>query len=118
MSTKFVPFTTRPLSTSRQGMTRLSGPLTAPVRQQLLRLLDGEAPLVQGLARDYAGQVHEPQLLERTQVVERRDAAAVDEAPSDAVGHRAHLVDVRAVQHPVAIGVRVDELAHAARLHP
>src|SRR3954468_14761231 len=117
MSTKFVPFTTRPLSTSRQGITLLSN-TRAPVPQQLLRLADREAPLVQPLAGDHARRVHEPQLLQRAEVVERRDAAAVDEAAADRLRHRAHLVEVGAVQHAVAVGVRVDELADAARLHP
>src|SRR3954470_8925757 len=119
MSTKFVPFTTRPLSTSRQGITRLSGPLcnTRALLQELLRLLDREAALVQRLAGDHAREVHEPHLLERAQVVERGDAAAVDEAAPDGLRDRAHLVEVRAVQHAVAIGVRVDELADTAPLH-
>src|SRR3954471_9892288 len=101
MSTKLVPLTTRPLSTSRQGMTLLSN--TGAVLQELLRLLDREAPLVQRLARDHARRVHEPHLLQRAQVVERSDAAAVDEAPADGVRHRAHLVEVGAVQHAVAV---------------
>src|SRR2546423_12626115 len=62
MSTKLVPFTTRPLSTSRQGITLLSN--TGAALQQLLRLLDREAPLVQRLAGDHARQVHEPHLLQ------------------------------------------------------
>src|SRR3954464_11861877 len=116
MSTKFVPFTTRPLSTSRHGITRLSN--TRPLLQELLRLLDREAPLVERLAGDHAREVHEPHLLEGAQVVERGDPAAVDEAAADGLGDRAHLVEVWAVQHAVAIRVRVHELAHAARLHP
>src|SRR3954464_14989798 len=114
MSTKFVPFTTRPLSTSRHGMTRLSS--TAALPQELLRLLDREATLVERLPGDHAREVHETQLLQCAQVVERRDPARVDEAAADHLGDRAHLLEVRAVQHPVAVGVRVDELAHPARL--
>src|SRR3954469_24829720 len=117
MSTKLVPLTTRPLSTSRQGITRLRGPFTSTLRQQLLRLLDREAPLVQRLAGDHARQVHEPHLLQRTQIVERGDPAAVYEAAPDGLRDRARLVEVRAVQHAVAIGVRVDELADTAPLH-
>src|SRR4051812_6696696 len=97
MLTKFVPFTTRPRSTSRQGITLLSN--TGAALQELQRLPDREAPLVQGLAGDHPCEVHEPQLLQGAQVVERGDAAAVDEAPANRVRHRAHLVEVGAVQH-------------------
>src|SRR5205809_3804321 len=103
MSTKFVPFTTRPLSTSRHGITRLSS--TAPLPQDVLRLLDGEATLVQGLPRDHAGEIHQAKLLQRPQVVERADAARVEEAPADRLAHAPHLLEVGAVQHPVAIHV-------------
>src|SRR5436190_4231889 len=116
MSTKFVPLTTRPLSTSRHGITRLSN--TSALLQELLRLLDREAALVKRLAGDDAREVHEPHVLERAQVVERGDSAAVDEAAPDRLRDRAHLAEVGAVQHAVAVGVRVDELAHVAGLHP
>src|SRR4051812_11311431 len=103
MSTKLVPLTTRPLSTSRQGMTRLSN--TRAVLQDLLRILDCEPLFVKSLAGDHTRQVHEPQLLQGAQIVERRDPARVDEAPADRLRDRAHLVEVGAVQHAVAIGV-------------
>src|SRR4051812_11775051 len=108
MSTKLVPFTTRPLSTSRQGMTRLSSMAALP--QELVGLFDGEPALVQRLAGDHARQVHQPQLLQRAQIVERRDAARVEEAAADHARHLAYLVEVRSGQHPVAVDVRVDEL--------
>src|SRR4051794_30742467 len=101
MSTKFVPLTTRPFSTSRQGMTRLSN--TGSLLQELLCLLDREAALIQRLAGDHAREVHEPHLLESAQVVERRDPTAVDEAPADHTCHLAHLVEVGPVQHAVAV---------------
>src|SRR4051794_33199928 len=116
MSMKFVPFTTRPLSTSRHGITRLSS--TGPLLQDVLRLVDREAILVERLARDDAGEVHQAQLLEGAQVVERPDAARVEEAAADDVAHPPHLVEVGPVQHPVAVHVRVDELLHAPLLHP
>src|SRR4051812_13926730 len=98
MSTKLVPFTTRPLSTSRHGMTRLSS--IAALVQDLVGVLDREALLVQRLARDHAREVHEPQLLERAQVFERRDAAGVEEAPADDLADAPDLVQVGAVEHP------------------
>src|SRR3954469_24045467 len=116
MSTKLVPFTTRPLSTSRHGMTRLSS--TGSLAQDVLRLLDREAVLVQGLARDDAGEVHEAKLLQRTRVVGGADAAGVEEAAADHAAEAPDLVEIRAVQHPIAVDVRVDELLHAALLHP
>src|SRR4051794_21781481 len=115
MSTKLVPFTTRPLSTSRHGITRLSS--TGPLLQDVLRLADREALLVQSLPRDHPGEVHESQLLQRAQVVQRADAARVEEATADHLAHAANLVEVRAVQHPVPVNVGVDELLHAALLH-
>src|SRR3954466_4912388 len=114
MSTKLVPFTTRPLSTSRQGMTRLSSMAAFP--QEIVGLLDGEPALVERLAGDHAGEVPEPQLLQRAQVVERGDAARVEEAAADHAGHLLYLVEIRPGQHPVAVHVRVDELLHAAPL--
>src|SRR5437899_8023825 len=98
MSTKLVPFTTRPLSTSRHGITRLSS--TGPLPQYVPRVLDREATLVEGLPGHHAGEVHEAQLLQGPQVVERPDPARVEEAPPDHLAHVAHLVDVRAIQHP------------------
>src|SRR3954468_16307860 len=106
MSTKLVPLTTRPLSTSRQGMTLLSN-TRRPLLQELLRLLDREAALVQRLSRDHAREVHEAHVLQRAQLLERGEAASVEEAPADRLRLRAHLVEVRAVQHAVAVGVRV-----------
>src|SRR4051812_21328585 len=96
MSTKFVPFTTRPLSTSRHGITRLSSPLcdTRALLQQLLRLLDREPFLIERLAGDHPRQVHEAHPLEGPQVVERSDASAVDEAAADHVGDGLDLVEV------------------------
>src|SRR5436190_16110262 len=114
MSTKFVPFTTRALSTSRHGITRLSS--TGSLLEYVLRLADREAPLVERLARHDAGEIHQAQLPQRAQVVERADAARVEEAPADRLAHVAHLVEVGPVQHPVAVHVRVDELLHAALL--
>src|SRR4051812_11493935 len=101
MSMKFVPFTTRPLSTSRHGITRLSSTLALP--QHLVRLLDREALLVECLARDHAREVHEPQLPQRAEVVERADPARVEKPTADHLGDAAHLVEVGAVEHPVAV---------------
>src|SRR3954468_2567910 len=105
MSMKFVPFTTRPLSTSRQGMTRLRSNATLP--QRLDRLADREAALVQRLAGDHAGEIQQPQVAQPAQVVERGDPARVQEAAADHLGHPPHLVEVRAVEHAVVVYVRV-----------
>src|SRR5919202_6547289 len=104
MSMKFVPFTTRPLSTSRQGITRLSS-MACALAEDVLRLLHGEAVLVQRLAGDHAGQVHEAQALQRPEVVERRDPARVEEAPADDLRDPPDLLEIRALEHPVAVHV-------------
>src|SRR3954452_943697 len=99
MSTKLVPLTTRPLSTSRQGMTRLSStgargrPLAAHV-EHLVRLVDREAAFVDGLARDDARQVRQAQIAQRSQVVEGRDPAGVDPAAADDARDPPDLVQV------------------------
>src|SRR4051794_3951468 len=103
MSTKLVPFTTRPLSTSRHGITRLSSIARAPVVQDLRRVRDREAPLVERLAGDHACEVHEPQLLEPLQVLERPDPARVEEAATDHAGHALDLLEVGSVEHPVVV---------------
>src|SRR5687767_11322772 len=109
MSTKFVPFTTRPASTSRHGITRLRCTASALVEDRL-RLADRERLLVQGLADDHAREVDLPQADEPAQVVERADAAGVQEAPAHDLGDAPHLVEVDTGEHPVALDVRVDEL--------
>src|SRR5947209_12946 len=114
MSTKLVPFTTRPLSTSRHGITRLSS--IAALLQDRLRLVYGEPALVERLAGDHAREVHEPQLAQGAQVVERRDAARVEEPAPDHSRHLPHLVEIGPAQHPVAVDVRVHELRHAPAL--
>src|SRR3954451_7845824 len=98
MSTKFVPLTTRPLSTSRQGMTRLSStgargrPLAAHV-EHLVRVVDREPALVDRLARDDARQVRQTQVAQRAQVVERCDPARVDPAAADDARYPLDLVE-------------------------
>src|SRR2546429_7368408 len=103
MSTKLVPFTTRPLSTSRQGITRLSS--IAALLQDGLRLVDGEPSLVERLPRDDAGEAHEPEIAQGAKVVERGNAARVQEAAADHVRHLPHLVEIGPAEHPVAIHV-------------
>src|SRR3954454_4327614 len=100
MSTKFVPFTTRPLSTSRQGMTRLSS--TRSLLEHVLRLGHREALLVERLPGHDTGEVHQTQLLQRAQVVERADPSRVEKAAPDGLADAPHLVQVGTVQHPVA----------------
>src|SRR3954463_10725679 len=87
MSTKLVPLTTRPSSTSRQGITRLRctpsvrrrdgpvGPLGLRALvglglQGVLALGDREAPFVERLARDDAAEVDLAQVSQRAQVVQ------------------------------------------------
>src|SRR5438270_11651056 len=98
MSMKFVPFTTRPLSTSRHGITRLSSTAPLPLFEQRLRLRDAEAPLVERLAGDHARKVHEAQVAQGGEVLGRRNPARVEEAAAEHVRHVAHLVEVRAGQ--------------------
>src|SRR6185503_10006271 len=112
MLTKLVPFTTRPLSTSRHGMTRLSS------IEQLVHFGDREAALVQRLARHDTCEVDEAQRGQAAEVLERADSARVEEPPADDLADALDLVEVGALEHPVAVDVRVDELAHAAALHP
>src|SRR5687767_2403362 len=107
MSTKFVPFTTRPLSTSRHGMTRLSS------IEQLVHFADREALLVQRLARYDPGEVDEAQRAQSSEVVERSDPARVEEAAADDRADALDLLEVGTLEHPVAVDVRVDELPHA-----
>src|SRR3954453_18579575 len=117
MSTKLVPFTTRPLSTSRHGITRLSS-MRSVVPQGLVRLFDGEETLVQGLAGDHAGEVQQPQLPERAQVVERGDPAGIEEAPAHDLADALYLGQVGAAEQAVPVGVRVHELVRTLKLEP
>src|SRR5687768_6233431 len=112
MFTKLVPLTTRPWSTSRQGMTRLSS------IEQLVALADREAALVQRLARHHPGEVQKPQRAKPAEVLERADAARVEEASPDDPCDPFDLVEVGSLEHPVAVDVRIDELPHPAPLHP
>src|SRR5215208_7233327 len=108
MSTKLVPFTTRPLSTSRQGMTRLSS------IEQLVHFGDREAVLVQRLPRDDSREVHEPQRAQAAEVLERPDPAGIEEPAADDLADSVHLGEVGPLEHPVAVDVRVDELTYTA----
>src|SRR4051812_31747610 len=105
-STKFVPFTTRPASTSRQGMIRLKCKASA---QRFPGLADGEPPLVERLADNDADEVDLAQPRQGAQVLDGADPAGVEERPPDGLGHPAHLVEVGPLEHPVAVDVRVDE---------
>src|SRR5256714_14286154 len=116
MSTKFVPLTTRPLSTSRQGITRFSS-TPSILLERVDALAHGEAPLVECLSGDHAGEVHEAKIAQRAKVVDRRDPSGVDEAAADDLGHAPYLLEVGPVEHPITIHVRVDELLHPAPLH-
>src|SRR3954451_21193334 len=112
MSRNRVPLTTRPASTSMQGMTRWK--CTSGVERGLA-LGDREAAFVERLARDHAAQVDLTQAREAPQVVRRPDPARVQEAATDGLGDVADLVEVGSLEQPVAVDVRVDEGAHAAR---
>src|SRR5829696_2846192 len=129
MSTKLVPLTTRPLSTSRQGMTRRSSisglPLASfpgrarstrqpPLVQQGLGLADLKPPFVESLARDHADEVGRPQPRQRAQVIQGTDPSRIDDVAREGGAHAAHLAEVGALQHPVALDRGVDHAAHAA----
>src|SRR5258706_15532129 len=105
MSTKFVPLTTRPASTSRHGMTRLRCIARASVLEGPLALLPREAPLVERLADDDAAEVHLSQRVERHEVLELPDPAGVQEAPAHDARDPAHLVEIGALEHPVLVDV-------------
>src|SRR6267143_175105 len=97
MSTKLVPFTTRPLSTSRQGITRFKS-MASALLERLDALGHREPPLVKRLARDHACKADQPEILQRAQVVHRGDAPRVDEPPADDARNLTHLVEVRPLQ--------------------
>src|SRR5689334_22712985 len=109
MFTKFVPLTTRPLSTSRHGMMRLrcTGRPGSAV-QGRLALGDRELALVQRLADDHAAQVHLPQRGQVDEVLELADAARVDEAAAHDPGDALDLIEVRPAEQAVLVNVRVD----------
>ena len=84
-------------------MTRLSAIVSrGGASSSACALGHAEAALVERLAGDHAGQVQQPQVAQRAQVVERADAAGPDEAAAHRVGDAPHLVDVHALEHPVA----------------
>src|SRR4051794_32725797 len=93
-----------------------NGPKSLPMRRILwlegrLGLGDAEALLVQGPADDHAAQVVESELRESAEIVERPDAAGVDQLP---VGRRCGLaerVEVGALHQAVDFDGRVDEPA-------
>src|SRR4051794_21854629 len=117
MSTKFVPLTTRPASTSRHGMTRLRCTRLVSVERRLA-LGDREALLVERLADDDRDEVDLPQPCERGKILAPADPARVHEAPAHDARDASHLVEVGAFEHPVTVDVGEDERAHAAVLHP
>src|SRR5690242_7973997 len=98
MSTNEVPFTTRPRSTSRQGMTRLACTATEPLAEVEggARLGHGELALVERRADDHAVEVHLAQPGEPFEVRQRADPAGVDEAAPDGRRDPSDLVEVRA----------------------
>src|SRR4051812_36973464 len=115
-STKFVPLTTRPASTSRHGITRSR--CTASAYECGLGLADGEALLVERLAHDHPAEVDLPQLGERRQVLELADPAAVEEPPAHDRCDALDLGEVGALEHAVLVDVGVDERAHPTLLQP
>ena len=81
------PTATAP-STSATGARCPAGGRGAQLQvERGLALVDREAPLVERLADDHAGQVDLPQLGEPAQVVERADPARVQEPPAHGLGH-------------------------------
>ena len=107
-----MPLTTRPASTSRQGITRTARLM--PRRPgQGQRVLEGEPALVERGADDRALDAvgHEPG--ERLEVGELGDAAGRDHRPVGGGADRAQQVEVRALEHAVLVDVG-DDVARAA----
>ena len=100
----------------------MSSTLPRPIRGRLvelgLSLGHREAVLVQGLAGDHAGEVHQPQVAQRAQVLDRAHAAGPDQLAAHGVGDAPDLVGVHALEHPVAVGVGVHEALGALGLQP
>src|SRR5688572_5497958 len=104
MSTKLVPLTTRPLSTSRHGMTRLStiaGDVSARhSKGRSLRPQHGlsigvrEASLEQGLAGDDPDEVVESEVAQYPQVLQCADPGGDDEGAFHHAGDPPDLVEI------------------------
>src|SRR6266536_6514994 len=91
-----------------------NGPKSLPMRgilrlEHSLRLGDREAPLVEGAADDHPTEVLQPQLREGAQVVERPDAARVDQLAVGCLGGLPERVDVGPLHQAVDLHGRVDE---------
>src|SRR5512139_1986995 len=122
MSTKRTPLTTRPASTSRQGMMRLasmqipSGSAAAQLVEQTLARGEVERALVDRAPGDGADDVGLARRAERTDVVEVGDATRCDHRDVDRGRQATRRLDVDAGEHAVAADVRVDDRLHAVAL--
>src|SRR5690606_32902133 len=104
--TKFTPFTTRPASTSRHGMTR-----TLRTGGDLQRLGQADSPLIERTADDGAGQpgAADLQAGQGAQVVERPDAAGGHHVEPRGAEPGAELVQVGAGERAVASDLGDDQ---------
>src|SRR3569623_2129499 len=114
MPTNFTPLTTRPLSTSRQGMMRLARHMLilSQLIRELLRLDEVETAFVQRAANHRAHHPVALGLTEMADIVERAHATRGDHRDGDGACARAGGVDVDAAHHAVAIDVRVHDRLH------
>src|SRR5688572_16189897 len=117
MPTKLTPFTTRPASTSRQGMTA-SRP-SPPTPDDGQRAGDVEAVLVEGPSDDRPGEppTADGQPGQGGEVVERADAAARHDVDGGGGQDRGELVEVGAVHRAVAADLG-DHERHAEVVEP
>src|SRR5437762_2863922 len=110
-STKRMPLTTRPRSTSRQGMMRFASmnqSLTFPASGSQ-SLFQGEAVFIKRLADDHPVDAVAFQLAQLRDVFERADAARCGDARPRAAGDLARRFKVRAFQPAIARNVCVDD---------
>src|SRR5215471_12602116 len=89
--TKLMPLTTRPSFTSRQGMTRTlsTRPSLRPrVANETQRLWGIEPSVVEGAARNRAGQPFRPRLEQLADVIHRGEATRGDDRNANRIGQR------------------------------
>src|ERR671916_3019100 len=87
----------------------MGSPAAAASLDGALAVAHREPSLIEGLAGDHPGQVDEPQRPQCLEVADGTDPARVEEAAAHGVGHAPDLVEIRSLEHAVAIDVRVHE---------
>src|SRR3569623_830905 len=117
MPTNFTPLTTRPLSTSRQGMMRLARPmLLSELIREFLRLGEIEAAFIQRATDHRAHHALACHFAQFADVVQTAHAAGGDHRHGDGARQRHGGVDVDAAHHAVAVNVGIHDGLHAFAL--